>query len=72
MADRACARHHPRGARPCGYLPAEPAIILSKHQSAWETVALQDLVPERTYCVFVLKKELLRLPFFGWGWRRCR
>lgn len=49
------------------YLPAEPAIILSKHQSAWETVALQDLVPERTYCVFVLKKELLRLPFFGWG-----
>lgn len=49
------------------HLPAEPAVILSKHQSAWETVALQDLVPERTYCVFVLKKELLRLPFFGWG-----
>ncbi|MFA7292262.1 MAG: lysophospholipid acyltransferase family protein [Rhodocyclaceae bacterium] len=48
-------------------LPTEPAVILSKHQSAWETVALQDLVPEDTYCVFVLKKELLRLPFFGWG-----
>ena len=48
-------------------LPAEPAIVLAKHQSAWETVALQDLVPERTYCVFVLKKELMRLPFFGWG-----
>lgn len=48
-------------------LPREPAVILAKHQSAWETVALQDLVPERTYCVFVLKKELLRLPFFGWG-----
>ena len=43
-----------------------------KHQSAWETVGPADLVPERTYCVFVLKKELLRLPFFGWGWRRCR
>lgn len=48
-------------------LPAEPSVILSKHQSAWETVALQDLVPEGTYCVFVLKKELLKLPFFGWG-----
>lgn len=48
-------------------LPAEPSVILAKHQSAWETVALQDLVPEDTYCVFVLKKELLRLPFFGWG-----
>lgn len=48
-------------------LPATPSVILAKHQSAWETVALQDLVPEDTYCVFVLKKELLRLPFFGWG-----
>lgn len=51
----------------CENLPAEPAVILAKHQSAWETFALQDLVPERTYCVFVLKKELLRMPFFGWG-----
>lgn len=49
------------------HLPAEASVILAKHQSAWETVALQDLVPEDTYCVFVLKKELLRLPFFGWG-----
>lgn len=48
-------------------LPAEPSVILAKHQSAWETVALQDLVPEDVYCVFVLKRELLRLPFFGWG-----
>lgn len=48
-------------------LPADAAIILAKHQSAWETVALQDLVPEDTYCVFVLKKELMKLPFFGWG-----
>ncbi len=48
-------------------LPAQPSVIMAKHQSAWETVALQDLVPEHTYCVFVLKKELLRLPFFGWG-----
>lgn len=48
-------------------MPAEPCVILSKHQSAWETVALQDLVARGRYCVFVLKKELLRLPFFGWA-----
>jgi 1-acyl-sn-glycerol-3-phosphate acyltransferase len=48
-------------------LPAEPSIILAKHQSAWETVALQDLVARGTYCVFVLKRELMKLPFFGWG-----
>lgn len=48
-------------------LPKEPCVILSKHQSAWETVALQDLVPRGVYCVFVLKKELLKLPFFGWS-----
>lgn len=48
-------------------MPEEPCVILSKHQSAWETVALQDMVPAGRYCVFVLKKELLRLPFFGWA-----
>ncbi|MGE5386295.1 MAG: lysophospholipid acyltransferase family protein [Betaproteobacteria bacterium] len=48
-------------------MPAEPAVILSKHQSAWETVALQDLIPAGRYAVFVLKKELLKLPFVGWG-----
>jgi len=50
-------------------MPDEPAVILSKHQSAWETVALQDLRPRGKYCVFVLKKELLSLPFFGWSLR---
>lgn len=48
-------------------LPREPSIILAKHQSAWETVALQDLVPDDVYCVFVLKQELMRTPFVGWG-----
>ncbi|HRH80261.1 MAG TPA: lysophospholipid acyltransferase family protein [Thiobacillaceae bacterium] len=41
-----------------------PCVILSKHQSAWETIAFQAIFPP---VVFVLKKELLRLPFFGWG-----
>ncbi len=45
-------------------IPRQPSVILAKHQSAWETVGLQDIFPP---LVFVLKKELLRLPFFGWG-----
>ena len=48
-------------------MPAEPCVILSKHQSAWETMTLQDYVPKGAYCVFVLKKELLSVPFIGWG-----
>ena len=37
-------------------MPQEPCVILSKHQSAWETMTLQDYVPKGAYCVFVLKK----------------
>jgi 1-acyl-sn-glycerol-3-phosphate acyltransferase len=46
------------------HIPAVPSIILSKHQSAWETLAFQQIFPAQ---VWVLKKELLRVPFFGWG-----
>jgi 1-acyl-sn-glycerol-3-phosphate acyltransferase len=45
-------------------IPATPTIILSKHQSAWETLAFQSIFPPQ---VWVLKRELLRVPFFGWG-----
>ena len=45
-------------------LTDSPAIILSKHQSAWETLAFQLIFPPQ---VHVLKKELLWIPFFGWG-----
>ena len=45
-------------------LPSHPCIVLSKHQSAWETLAYQVILPPQ---VWVLKKELLRVPFFGWG-----
>jgi 1-acyl-sn-glycerol-3-phosphate acyltransferase len=45
-------------------LPKGSAIILSKHQSAWETIAFQRIFPPQ---VWVLKRELLWLPFFGWG-----
>lgn len=44
--------------------PATPSIIVSKHQSAWETLAFQVIFPPQ---VWVLKKYLLRIPFFGWG-----
>lgn len=46
------------------HLPAHPAVILAKHQSAWETLAFQEIFPPQ---VLVLKKELLWIPFFGWG-----
>ena len=39
-------------------------IYLAKHQSAWETIALQIWTPP---AVFVLKRELLYIPFFGWA-----
>ncbi len=45
-------------------LPAPPSVILSKHQSAWETLAFQTVFPPQ---VHVLKRELLWIPFFGWG-----
>ncbi len=46
-------------------LPDGPAILLSKHQSAWETLFLPSHMP-REVC-FVYKKELHKVPFFGWG-----
>jgi 1-acyl-sn-glycerol-3-phosphate acyltransferase len=45
-------------------IPSQPCVILSKHQSAWETLALQSIFPPQ---VWVMKRELLRLPFFGWA-----
>ncbi|HDP89376.1 MAG TPA: 1-acyl-sn-glycerol-3-phosphate acyltransferase [Thioalkalivibrio sp.] len=40
------------------------AVVLSKHQSTWETIAFNRFLPRQTY---VLKRELMRIPFFGWG-----
>lgn len=45
-------------------VPASACIIVAKHQSAWETLALQKFFP---YQVWVLKKEVLWIPFFGWA-----
>lgn len=46
----------------CG---SQPMILLSKHQSAWETIVYPYIFP-KTLC-FVSKRELLWLPFFGWA-----
>jgi 1-acyl-sn-glycerol-3-phosphate acyltransferase len=46
------------------HIPATPCVVLSKHQSAWETIAYTTIFPPHVY---VLKRELLWLPFLGWG-----
>ena len=43
-----------------------PHIVMSKHSSTWETLALNFLVPP---LAFVAKKELLSIPFFGWAFK---
>ena len=45
-------------------IPAEPVVILSKHSSAWETLAFSGIFPPHVY---VMKRELLWLPFLGLG-----
>ena len=45
-------------------IPTTPCVILAKHQSAWETLAFQLIFPPQVY---VMKRELLWIPFFGWG-----
>lgn len=44
--------------------PKQPAIILSNHQSAWETLALRYILPPHSV---VIKRELLYLPIWGWS-----
>jgi 1-acyl-sn-glycerol-3-phosphate acyltransferase len=46
-------------------LPDAPVILLSKHQSAWETIFL--LCSMGRPLVYVFKKELMWVPFFGWA-----
>jgi len=45
--------------------PDTPAILLAKHQSAWETIFLLMATPRPL--VFVFKKEITYIPFFGWA-----
>jgi 1-acyl-sn-glycerol-3-phosphate acyltransferase len=45
-------------------VPGSPAIIMAKHQSAWETIFLESRFPDQCW---IIKKELQWLPFVGWG-----
>ncbi len=46
------------------HLPSGAAVVLSKHQSTWETLALPEILPP--FC-YVLKRELFWIPLFGWA-----
>jgi 1-acyl-sn-glycerol-3-phosphate acyltransferase len=50
-------------------IPFGNHIVMSKHTSAWETVALFVIFPPH---VWVLKRELLWIPFMGWGLKLLR
>ncbi len=50
-------------------IPAGNHIVMSNHTSAWETIAHFVLFPPQ---VWVLKRELLWIPFVGWGLRLLR
>ena len=45
-------------------IPDQPCIIMSNHQSTWETLAFPSIFPTLAW---VIKKELLYIPLFGWG-----
>ncbi|MFP5344578.1 MAG: lysophospholipid acyltransferase family protein, partial [Gammaproteobacteria bacterium] len=47
------------------HIPQGACVILCKHQSAWETYALPRIFPQPL--AWVCKRELLWIPFFGWG-----
>ena len=52
-----------------GVRPDGPVVVLSKHSSAWETFFI---VSHFSQLAPVVKRELLWVPFFGWGLALCR
>lgn len=46
------------------HLPQGAAIVLSKHQSTWETLAFAEIFPPHAW---VLKREVIWIPLFGWA-----
>lgn len=46
------------------HIGSDVGIVFAKHQSTWETIALQKIFPLQ---VWVAKRELMWIPFFGWG-----
>ncbi len=50
-------------------LPSTASVVLMKHSSAWETLAQLKMFPQQTW---VLKRELLWIPMFGWALRMLK
>lgn len=50
-------------------IPDGPVLIASKHQSAWDTSFYQTVFPRSVY---IMKKELLSIPVWGWVARKIR
>lgn len=48
------------------HIPDTPCVVMAKHQSAWETLALQYWFRPQTW---VLKQELMKIPLIGWALR---
>ena len=46
------------------HIPDTACVVISNHQSTWETFFLQTLLSPQTQ---VVKRELLQIPFFGWA-----
>ncbi|NJM12065.1 MAG: 1-acyl-sn-glycerol-3-phosphate acyltransferase [Synechococcaceae cyanobacterium SM1_2_3] len=46
------------------HIPNQPVVVMAKHQSTWETLFLHQYLPP---VAWVIKRELLWLPFFGWA-----
>ena len=47
--------------------PLGPSLVSAKHQSLWETFALLAILPD---AAFIMKRELMWIPFFGWyAWK---
>ncbi|MBL8582185.1 MAG: 1-acyl-sn-glycerol-3-phosphate acyltransferase [Rhizobiaceae bacterium] len=44
-------------------LPPGPCIVAPKHQSFWDVIAFLPYIPDPVY---ILKRELIRIPLFGW------
>ena len=49
-------------------IPPWPVLVASKHQSAWDTLIFNIALDDPC---FVLKKELYRIPIFGWELRHA-
>jgi 1-acyl-sn-glycerol-3-phosphate acyltransferase len=49
------------------HIPPGPSVLVAKHQSAFDTIVWLALLPDAAY---VLKKELLSIPLYGWHARK--